>query len=60
MAYLCSCCLACYGNAFNRMKLREQYDIKGNYFIDCLLYTCMLGLCAVVQEHREAKARGPK
>lgn len=57
IAYLCSCCLGCYGNAFNRMKLRGNYEIKGTYIGDCLIYMCFLGLCGVVQEYREVRLR---
>lgn len=55
VAYLCACCLGCYGSAFNRYKVREHFSIKGSYLLDCLIYTFCLGLCAVVQEYREAK-----
>jgi Cys-rich protein (TIGR01571 family) len=57
MAYFCVYCLECYGAAYNRMKVRDRFNIKGNYFVDCLIYACDLGLCAAVQEYRETKIR---
>lgn len=60
VAYLCHCCLGFYGNAFNRMQLRQSFGIKGNYFTDCLVYACCLGLCGSVQEFAETKLRASK
>lgn len=57
LAYFCVCCLGSYGEAYNRMKIRDSYGIKGNYILDCLTYECCLGLCASIQEYREVKDR---
>mmetsp|Transcript_27332 Transcript_27332/g.49163 ORF Transcript_27332/g.49163 Transcript_27332/m.49163 type:complete len:113 (+) Transcript_27332:165-503(+) len=60
LAYLCHCCLGFYGNAYNRTQLRSHYNINGNYFVDCLIYGCCLGLCGSVQEYAEVKIRSAK
>lgn len=57
VAFLCACFLGCYGNAYNRSKVRLRFGIKGSYLIDCLMYAFCLGVCAVVQEYREARER---
>jgi Cys-rich protein (TIGR01571 family) len=60
IAYFCSCLLGCYGSAYNRTKIREKHEIRGSYLVDCVMYACCLGVCAVVQEYQEVKLRQTK
>mmetsp|Transcript_14881 Transcript_14881/g.27513 ORF Transcript_14881/g.27513 Transcript_14881/m.27513 type:complete len:115 (-) Transcript_14881:547-891(-) len=59
LSYFCVCCLGSYGAAYNRMKVRGEYQIKGNYCLDFLAYWCGCGLCASVQEYREVLKAHP-
>lgn len=38
MSCICVCLIGCYGAAYNRMKLREKYEGKRKYCMDCLIY----------------------
>jgi Cys-rich protein (TIGR01571 family) len=49
IACLCALCLGCIGAGYNRQKLRNMYEIQGNFFVDCLVH-CFCGVCAVTQE----------
>ena len=40
IACLLSCLLCCCGAAHNRQKLREKFNIRGNYITDLLLWWC--------------------
>lgn len=48
--------LGCIGGAINRTSIREKFDVKGNFFTDCLVWCCF-PQCAVCQEYREAKSK---
>ena len=56
MPYCMVFCFGCFGAAFNRMKLREEYNIEGNYCFDLLAwYYCPC--CSSLQEYRESIER---
>jgi Oxysterol-binding protein len=55
--FLCSLFFCCLGAGYNRSKTRKFYKIKGNYFIDCLLYCSPVYCCASVQEYLECVKR---
>ena len=56
--YLWVCCLACFGGAINRGKVREGYMIKGEFINDFIVW-CLCGACAGCQEYRETTKRNP-
>jgi Cys-rich protein (TIGR01571 family) len=51
-ACLCNTFLCCFGAAFNRLKVREDLGIHGQYFNDCLVWT-FCPCCGSTQEWRE-------
>ena len=57
--FLCSACFCAFGMAVNRGKIRERYNIDGNYCADCCAYL-FCGPCMTCQEYREVNARKDK
>ena len=56
IAFLMNYCLCCFGAAYNRGRLREKFDIKGNYLTDALVW-CLCCWCAANQEWRTVMAK---
>lgn len=57
MPIVCAMTFCCFGAAYNRGKIRKFFRIKGNFFIDCLIYSTPLLCCACVQEYSETRSR---
>lgn len=54
---LCAVICCCIGTSYNRKNLRQHYKIKGNYFVDCILYILPTYACAAAQEYAEVNKR---
>ncbi|CAG9311547.1 unnamed protein product [Blepharisma stoltei] len=52
-ACLLSTLLGPCGAAINRQAVRNKYGISGNCCLECLLYTCGMGVCMATQEYQE-------
>ena len=57
MPIICSSLFCCIGAGYNRAKTRKFLKIKGNYFVDSLLYITPFYCCACVQEYQECVTR---
>ena len=50
---LLDCLFGCFGSGYARTKIREEFNINGNYLLDCCLWM-WLPCCSGVQEWRQA------
>lgn len=57
MPCLCAVGLGCFGMAYNRKKVRDEYRIKGSFILDLLFYAIGCFCCAPTQELREVEFR---
>lgn len=56
MPCLCSTLFCCIGAGYNRTRTRKYLKIRGNFFLDCLIYSTPLYCCAPVQEFSECQS----
>ena len=50
--------VGCIGGAINRMKIKSQFSIKGEFLNECLIWWFCCP-CAATQEYREVRKRSP-